>query len=205
MEKQKNDEQKVEILKRRINLLEERIRLQKNGYEVDTAKKIRIKLQKKLEEFITENDVMPTIDVFTSNSNDIKKAEELGVLYYIFGEYFEMEVSYKKYEVRFIHLLKNIKFDYGCLLSVEVEIYENDKPLLINKSRLEFWKAWNESTKLDDIGIYSSDEKYKYGSFHWLQPIKLAIINEWNYYFDSTPLIEAVKFETLTLKGENNG
>ena len=87
-------------------------------------------------------------------------------------------------------------------MKVQVHIYENDKPLMIKYTSIEFWKGWPDSTEVDDIGIGTNDRTHgnKYNNFHWFSKIKYTLAKTWNNYFREVPLIEAKNSGLLQAK-----
>lgn len=186
--------EKLKSLEHRINKLKDRIRLQKVGPEVDTAKKILYRVEEKYNELKKNN------GIFIAEATSVKKnnkfseeelIERLGAIYWIFGPSYEETVSYKRYRIEFLQILPND--NSSCLMRVQVHIYENDKPLMMNNVVIEFWKGWNDSTEVDDMGISSDDPTIKYDNFHWFQKIEYTLAKTWNKYFQNVPLIEAKK------------
>lgn len=88
--------------------------------------------------------------------------QKLGAIYWIFGSSYEETVSFKRYRIEFLQILPNDCFDLGCLMRVQVHIYENDEPLMMEDVAIEFWKGWSDSTEVDDIGVSCNDNDEKY-------------------------------------------
>ena len=181
-------------LEHRINLLNERIKLQSEGPEFRTAKKILEKLEL---EYLTlkAGSSELTIDA-TSTVKDFVSEEELiknlGAIYWIFGSVYEETVSFKKYRIEFIKILPDDKEESGCLLKVKVNIFENDRPLMVENASLEFWKGWGDSVTMDNVSIacHDFDRHLKYNNFHWFSKISFSLIKTWNRYFNDVPLID---------------
>lgn len=210
----KESNKKLKSLERRINMLKNRIELQKVGPEVETARKILYKLEIKYNELKKNNSIF--IAEVTSVKKDNKFSEEylsqkLGAIYWIFGSSYEETVSFKRYRIEFLQILPNDRkhrLDFGCLMRVQVHIYENDKPFMMKDVVLEFWKGWRDSTEVDEIGISCNDTYEKYNNFHWFQKIEYTLAKTWNEYFKKVPLIEAKQSGLLEANGtkylENN-
>ena len=188
--------EKMKSIEHRINQLKQRIELQKEGPEVDTARKILYRLEKTYEELKKDN------GIFIAEATSVKKAksfseekliQKLGAIYWIFGPSYEEIVSFKKYRIEFLQILPNDSLERGCLMKVQVHIYEDDKPFMIKDTVIEFWKGWGDSTEVDDIGISTNETTEKYNNFHWFQKIEYTLAKTWNKYFRTVPLIEAKK------------
>ena len=184
---------RLENLGKRIEKLRERIRLQKNGPEVITAKKILCRLEIEYEILKKKNGFVATESTCVAESDFLEEIliQRLGAIYWIFGSSYEQVVGFKKYRIEFVQILPNNHLNYGCLMSVQVHIYENDNPFLMDNVVLQFWKGWTDSTEVDDIGIASNDINTKYKTFHWFSPIGYNLAQTWNKYFRNVPLIEA--------------
>ena len=184
---------RVENLRKRIEKLRERIRLQGKGPEVITAKKILCRLEIEYESLKKKNGFVATESTCVAESvfSEETLIQKLGAIYWIFGSSYEQVVGFKKYRIEFVQILPNNRLNYGCLMSVQVHIYENDNPFLMDNVVLQFWKGWIDSTEVDDIGIASNDINTKYKTFHWFSPIAYNLAQTWNKYFRNVPLIEA--------------
>ena len=207
--------EKLKSLEHRIDMLKQRIKLQKVGPEVDTARKILYGLEAKYDTLKKNK------GIFVAEATSVKKAnnfseeelsQKLGAIYWIFGSSYEETVSFKRYRIEFLQILPNDKLNLGCLMRVKVHIYENDKPFMMEDVAIEFWKGWNDSTEVDDIGVScnDTDKKHsnfqKYNNFHWFQKIEYTLAKTWNKYFQTVPLIEAKQSGLLeaTKYMENN-
>lgn len=192
---QSNDiNDKLKSLEHRIDMLKQRIELQKVEPEVDTARKILYGLETKYETLKKDN------NGFIAEATSVKKvnrfseeelSKKLGAIYWIFGSTYEETVSFKIYRIEFLQILPNDKLDWGCLMRVGVQIYENDQPFMMKDVAIEFWKGWRDSTEVDDMSISSNDTDGKYNNFHWFQKISYTLIKTWNKYFQTVPLLEA--------------
>lgn len=186
--------ERLKSLEHRINMLKQRIELQKVGSEVETARKILYGLEAEYDTLRKSN------GIFIAEATSVKKAnnfseeelsQKLGAIYWIFGSSYEETVSFKRYRIEFLQILPNDKLNWGCLMRVKVHIYENDKPFMMKDVVIEFWKGWSNSTEVDDIGISSNEINEKYNNFHWFQKIGYTLAKTWNKYFQTVPLIEA--------------
>ena len=194
--------EKLNNLEHRINKLKQRIELQKVGPEVETAGKILYGLEGRYEELKRNNGIF--IAEVTSVRKDNRFSEEeliqkLGAIYWIFGSNYEETVSFKRYRIEFLQILPNDSLDIGCLMRVQVHIYENEQPLMMENVAIEFWKGWNNSTEVDDIGISCNDTDTKYNNFHWFNKIEYNLAKTWNKYFKTVPLIEVKKSGLLEI------
>lgn len=189
--KEHND--KLKNLERRIEMLKNRIELQKVGPEVDTARKILLGLEEKYDILKKSNGIFiveATSGINPNNFSEEELSQKLGAIYWIFGPSYEETFSLKKYRIDFLEILPNDEFDNGCIMRVKVHIYE-DSQLLIKDAEIEFWKGWNDSAEVDDIGISCNKTDGKYNNFHWFRKIGYTLAKTWNEYFQTVPLIEA--------------
>lgn len=189
--KEHND--KLKNLERRIEMLKNRIELQKVGPEVDTARKILLGLEEKYDILKKSNGIFiveATSGINPNNFSEEELSQKLGAIYWIFGPSYEETFSFKKYRIDFLEILPNDEFDNGCIMRVKVHIYE-DSQLLIKDAEIEFWKGWNDSAEVDDIGISCNKTDGKYNNFHWFRKIGYTLAKTWNEYFQTVPLIEA--------------
>lgn len=190
--KEHND--KLKSLERRIEMLKNRIELQKVGPEVDTARKILLGLEEKYDILKKSNGIFiveATSGINPNNFSEEVLSQKLGAIYWIFGPSYEETFSFKKYRIDFLEIVPNEEFDNGCLMRVKVNIYENDQPLITENAKIEFWKGWSDSTEVDDIGISCNNTNGKYNNFHWFRKIGYTLAKTWNEYFQTVPLIEA--------------
>lgn len=188
--------EKLKSLEHRINMLKQRIELQKVGPEVDTARKILYGLEAKYDTLKKSNSIFVAEITSIKKANSLSEEEliqKLGAIYWIFGPSYEETVSFKRYRIEFLQILPNDRLDWGCLMRVKVHIYENDRPFMMDDVVIEFWKGWNDSTEIDEIGISCNDADEKYNNFHWFQKIEYTLAKTWNKYFQTVPLIEAKK------------
>ena len=198
--------ERLKSLEHRIDMLKKRIELQKVGPEVETARKILRGLEEKYAVLKRNSSVFvaeATSSKKTNNFSEEELIQRLGAIYWIFGPSYEETVSYKKYRIEFLQILPNDKLDWGCLMRVQVHIFENEKPLMMRDAVIEFWKGWSDSTEVDDIGIGCNDINIKYNNFHWFQKISYNLAKTWNKYFQNIPLIEA-KQSGMLGAGVNN-
>lgn len=188
--------ERLESLEHRINKLKQRIELQKVGPEVYTAKKILYGLELKYENLKKNNGIfIPEATSFKKINDSFEEEliQKLGAIYWIFGPSYEETFSFKKYKIEFLQILPTYGNDWeGCLMRVQVNISENDEPLMTQNVVLEFWKGWRDSTEVDDLDI-SCHGHVKYHHFHWFQKISYTLAKTWNEYFKTLPLIEAKK------------
>lgn len=192
--------EKLKSLEHRICMLRQRIELQKVGSEVDTARKILYGLEAKYDILKKSNDIFVAEVTSVKKANNFSEEElsqKLGVIYWIFGSSYEEIVSFKRYRIEFLQLLPHDELNCRCLMRVKVHIYENDNPFMMKDVVIEFWKGWNDSTEVDDIGISSNDTDEKYNNFHWFQKIAYTLAKTWNKYFQTIPLIEAKQARLL--------
>ena len=161
---------------------------------MDTARKILYRLEEKYNE-LKKNDGVVIAEATSFKKNNKFSEEELierlGAIYWIFGSSYEETVSYKRYRIEFLQILPKDNSYPGCLMRVQVHVYENDKPLMMDNVVIEFWKGWANSTEVDDIGISCNDADIKYNNFHWFQKIEYTLAKTWNKYFQNVPMIEA--------------
>ena len=117
--------EKLKSLEHRIDMLKQRIELQKVGPEVDTARKILYELEAKYDTLKKSN------GIFIAEATSVKKAnsfseeeliQKLGAIYWIFGPSYEETVSFKRYRIEFLQLLPNDGLDWGCLMRVKVHM-----------------------------------------------------------------------------------
>lgn len=199
--------EKLKSLEHRIDMLKQRIELQKVGPEVDTARKILKGLEAKYDTLKKSKGIFVAEVTSVKKANSLSEKEliqKLGAIYWIFGPSYEETVSFKRYRIEFLQLLPNDVLDWGCLMRVKVHIYENDQPFMMKDVVIEFWKGWRDSTEVDDIGISCNDTDVKYNNFHWFQKIEYTLAKTWNKYFQTVPLIEAKKSGLLEANVENN-
>lgn len=116
---------------------------------------------------------------------------KLGAIYWIFGPSFEETFSFKTYRIKFLNIMPNSYVEDGCLMRVQVEIYENDKPFIMQSAKLEFWKRNPQSLVVDDVGLAWSDYHERYSNTHWFQKLAYTLANTWNKYFREMPRLEA--------------
>lgn len=186
--------ERLKSLEHRIDMLKQRIELQKIGPEVDTARKILKGLEAKYDTLRKSNGVFIAEATSVKKANNFSEEElskKLGAIYWIFGSSYEETVSFKRYRIEFLQILPKDEFDDDCLMQVQVHIYENDKPFMMKDVVIEFWKGWRDSTEVDEIGISCNDTGEKYNNFHWFQKIEYTLAKTWNKYFQTVPLIEA--------------
>lgn len=189
-------DEKLKSLEHRIDMLKQRIELQKVGPEVDTARKILYGLELKYDALKKSNGIFIAEATSTKKTNSFSEEEliqKLGAIYWIFGSSYEETFSFKRYRIEFLEILPNDKLDWGCLMRVKVHIYENDQPFIMKDVAIEFWKGWNDSTEVDDIGISFNDIDEKYNNCHWFLKLAYTLAKTWNKYFQAIPLIEAKK------------
>ena len=189
--------ERLKSLEHRINKLKQRIELQKVGPEVYTAKKILYGLELKYESLKKNNTSIPIPEATSpfkkmNDSFEEELIQKLGAIYWIFGPSYEETFSFKKYKIEFLEILPTYGNDSGCLMRVQVNIFENDEPLMTENVVIEFWKGWRDSTEVDDLGI-SCHGHAKYNNFHWFKKISYTLAKTWNEYFKTLPLIEAKK------------
>ncbi len=185
--------EKLKSLEHRIEMLKERIELEKVGPEVDTARRILLGLEEKYDILKKSNGIFiaeATSGINPNNFSEEELSQKLGAIYWIFGPSYEETFSFKKYRIDFLEILPNDEFDNGCIMRVKVHIYE-DSQLLIKDAEIEFWKGWSDSTEVDDIGISCNNTNGKYNNFHWFRKIGYTLAKTWNEYFQTVPLIEA--------------
>ena len=191
----------LKILERRIAKLEERIQRQKIGPEVETSKKILLVLKKKYAELAKNNTVFiaeATTSSLHSTLSEEELIERLGAIYWIFGSSYEEEFSFKKYRIDFLRILPNNNSD-SCVMRVQVNVFENDKPFATENAIIEFWKGFKNSTEVDDLG-FSCNQNTKYNNFHWFDRISYTLAKTWNQYFKDVPLLEARNSGLLTTR-----
>ena len=191
----------LKILERRIAKLEERIQRQKIGPEVETSKKILFVLKKKYAELAKNNTVLiaeATTSSLHSTLSEEELIERLGAIYWIFGSSYEEEFSFKKYRIDFLRILPNNDSD-SCVMRVQVNVFENDKPFATENAIIEFWKGFKNSTEVDDLG-FSCNQNTKYNNFHWFDRISYTLAKTWNQYFKDVPLLEARNSGLLTTR-----
>lgn len=191
----------LKILERRIAKLEERIQRQKIGPEVETSKKILFVLKKKYAELAKNNTVLiaeATTSSLHSTLSEEELIERLGAIYWIFGSSYEEEFSFKKYRIDFLRILPNNNSD-SCVMRVQVNVFENDKPFATENAIIEFWKGFKNSTEVDDLG-FSCNQNTKYNNFHWFDRISYTLAKTWNQYFKDVPLLEARNSGLLTTR-----
>ena len=192
---------RLEILEKRISKLDERIERQKVGPEVDTAKKIVSRLKAQYEKLQKDNGVF--IPEATSSANSSFTEEELidrlGAIYWIFGPWYEETFSFKNYRIEFLQILPN-NYAPECVIKVQVHIYEDDKPLIMERAAIELWKGWGDSAEVDDINIAFNDRDFPYPNLHWFGKIAYQLAKTWNEYFRQVPLLEAKKSGYLESK-----
>lgn len=115
--------------------------------------------------------------------------DKLGAIYWIFGTCYEEEFSFKKYRIEF---LKTVPPKYNmdsCLLSVEVNIYENDVLMTPDSTMITFYKWNNRYAQMNDIEI-SSKGPIAYYNCNWFNRLSYSLYKTWNYYFANLTLIE---------------
>lgn len=186
--------EKLKSLEHRIEMLKERIELEKVGPEVDTARRILLGLEEKYDILKKSNGIFiaeATSGIKSNSFSEEVLSQKLGAIYWIFGPSYEETFSFKKYRIDFLEIVPNEEFDNGCLMRVKVNIYENDQPLITENAKIEFWKGWSDSTEVDDIGISCNNTNGKYNNFHWFRKIGYTLAKTWNEYFQTVPLIEA--------------
>ena len=191
----------LKILERRIAKLEERIQRQKIGPEVETSKKILFVLKKKYAELAKNNTVLiaeATTSSLHSTLSEEELIERLGAIYWIFGSSYEEEFSFKKYRIDFLRILPNNNSN-SCVMRVQVNVFENDKPFATENAIIEFWKGFKNSTEVDDLG-FSCNQNTKYNNFHWFDRISYTLAKTWNQYFKDVPLLEARNSGLLTTR-----
>lgn len=186
--------EKLKSLEHRIEMLKQRIELQKVGPEVEIARKILYGLEAKSDILRKSNGVLVAESTSVRKANNFSEEElsqKLGAIYWIFGSSYEETVSFKRYRIEFLQILPNDELNQGCLMRVKVHIYENDKPFMMKDVAIEFRKGWSDSTEVDDIGISCNNTNEKYNNFHWFQKIEYTLAKTWNKYFQTVPLIQA--------------
>ena len=91
--------ERLKSLEHRINMLKQRIELQKVGPEVETARKILYGLEAEYDTLRKSN------GIFIAEATSVKKAnnfseeelsQKLGAIYWIFGSSYEETVSFKR-------------------------------------------------------------------------------------------------------------
>ena len=138
-----NINEKLKSLERRISKLEERIQRQKVGPEVETSKKILAGLKEKYEELNKNNNLIipeATTSFHQRNVSEEELIERLGAIYWIFGSSYEEEFSFKKYRIDFLRILPKDAYYSGCMMRVQVKIYENNKAFETQDAVIEIWK-----------------------------------------------------------------
>lgn len=189
-----NIQERLENLEKRISHLSTRLKHQSTGIEADVANKLLLSLISKRDQLLKDNNiVVPEATSAKRNSaySDSELGKRLGAIYYIFGPSYEETFSFKTYRIEFLRLDNERIKDTECLLRVQVHIYENEKPFLIDETYIEFWQGWADSTGVDDIGIKTNDKNEKYNNFHWFSKIAHTLMQTWNSYFREIPLLEA--------------
>ena len=187
---------KLKILERRIQKLEERIRRQVVGPEVETSKKILAVLKQKYAKMKDNNSACKIPEVSSSSTQQSRTEDELisklGAIYWIFGSSYEEIFSYKKYRIDFIEILPRTRETSSpdCLMSVKVKIYENDGPLATEDAAITFWKGFSDSTEVDDLG-FSCNGENKYCNCYWFEKLSYSLAKTWNQYFRNVPLLTA--------------
>lgn len=183
---------RLEGLKRRIEKLQDRIRLQKVGSDVENARRLLVGLQAKYE--ILTKDAGAFIPEATSSKRSDGISEEelsqrLGTIFWIFGPSYEETFSFHTYRIEFLYTEQNNSRD--CFMTVIANIWEDDE-ILIKEAKIDFWRLWEDCDEVDDIGISCSDEANRYKHhFHWFSPLKYSLATTWNQYFKKVPKLES--------------
>lgn len=186
-------QERLKILSKRIEKLEERIERQKVGPEVDVAKAIVCKLKAQYERLQKDNDAFipeaTSMEAFSGTTEE-ELIQKLGAIYWIFGPYFEETFSFKTYRIEFLQIMPNDHLEDGCLMRVRIHIYENNQPFIMENAKLEFWKSRPYSLEVDDVGLAWSDLDTKYSNTHWFQKLAYTLAETWNKYFRDMPRLE---------------
>lgn len=199
--------EKLKTLRHRIEMLEQRIERQKIGPEVDAARNLVEKLKDKYERLKKDNNIFApeaTSSKMADGMSEEELIQKLGSIYWIFGPSFEETFSFKTYRIEFLRILPNDNYADGCLMRVQVNIYENDKPFITQSAKLEFWKSSPRSPVVDDVGLAWSDYHERYSNTHWFQKLAYTLAQTWNKYFREMPMLEArnaVYLEASTPQG----
>lgn len=191
-----NIKKMLESLERRISQLSARIKFQSSGIEFNVANKLLSGLISKRDQLLKDNKIVipeATSSKRSTTFSDYELSQRLGAIYFIFGTSYEETFSFKTYRIEFLRLDNEQIKGTDCLLRVQVNIYENDKPFFMDETYLEFWKGWTDSTGVDDIAIKTNDTNEKYNNFHWFSKIAHTLAETWNRYFIDIPLLEAKK------------
>lgn len=112
--------EKLKSLEHRIEMLKERIELEKVGPEVDTARRILLGLEEKYDILKKSNGIFiaeATSGIKSNNFSEEVLNQKLGAIYWIFGPSYEETFSFKKYRIDFLEIVPNEEFDNGCLMS----------------------------------------------------------------------------------------
>lgn len=176
----------VEVLKRRIEKMQDWIKRPEVISDIGTYKNILSILEEKLEVLIQNPDIqIPEVTSLAIPEDEDDLINKLGPIYWIFGQSFEKEFSFKKYRIDFLRLLPNSEeaSRYGLVLNVQVAIYEDNIPFLTQDAVLSFWKGY---FKVNDVSL-SSNQTSTY-SFHWFNCLTYDIVKTWNKYVDNVSL-----------------
>lgn len=191
-----NIQERLENLEHRIAKLSDRLKRQSTGFEANIANKLLFSLISKRDQLLKDNNIVipeATSSKRNTTYSDDELSQRLGAIYYIFGPSYEETFSFKTYRIEFLRLDNEPIKGTDCLLRVQVHIYENDKPFLMDETYLEFWEGWADSAGVDDIAIKTNDKNDKYNNFHWFSKIAHTLKKTWNNYFREIPLFAAKK------------
>lgn len=182
---------KSEVLKRRIEKMKDWMKRPEVSPDLEIYQNILSILEEKLEVLIQNPDIqIPEVTSLAIPEDEDDLINKLGPIYWIFGQSFEKNFSFKTYRIDFLRLLPNSEeaSRYGLILDIQVAIYEDNSPLVTEYAAISFWKGWTNSGKIGDLSI-SFNQPSKYNSLHWFDCISYYIAKTWNEYFgnDSIP------------------
>ena len=190
----------------RAKKLEARIKQKQkdNPEEHQTALRLLQRIKKKLEEYRRLHNLPEEEAVTVENLSEKKESQwgysdddtamdDFGILYSIFGKSYTTTVNYHNYKVVFIRPAeKGLAF-----YRVVVDIYEDDI-LICKGATIGFW-PWNlgdDNVKDMEFSTMSEKAILKYDCLHIYQKISNEMGDIWNYYFETTILLETTSQET---------
>lgn len=171
----------IKELEKRIKKIRELMKRPEMSSKLDICKRTLNILEERLE-ILTKNPYTRIHEVACGQQSEEEVIYNLGPIYWVFGSSFEQSFSFKNYRIDFIKLLPNDAENFGQVLKVQVEIYEDDEPLVTEDAVISFWKGWANSTEVDDIGL-SSNQQSKYTTCHWFSCLAYSLATKWNEYF----------------------
>lgn len=176
----------INEVEKRIKKIKEIMKRPEIGSKLDICKRTLNILEEKFE-ILTKNPYTRISEVTSKQQSEEDLIYNLGPIYWVFGPSFEQSFSFKNYRIEFIKLLPNDAEDFGQVLKVQVEIYEDDEPLVTEDAVISFWKGWANSTEVDDIDL-SYNQQSKYTTCHWFNCIAYSLATTWNEYFKDMKL-----------------